>query len=645
MGGSTSGGLQPVAFTDVRIGGRFWAPRLEVNRTATLPHEYEQCEQTGRVDGFRLQWRPGVEPKPHFFWDSDLAKWIEAASYSLGTHSDPELATLLDRAVALIVSAQQPDGYLNVYFTVVEPEGRWADTRDAHELYCAGHLIEAGVAHFLGTGKRTLLDAVCRYADHIGRVFGRGPGQKPGYCGHEEIELALVRLWRATGEERYLNLARYFVDQRGQTPNWFEVERSSRGTPGHAEGFMGGMKHMPRYNQSHAPVSDQPEAVGHSVRAMYLYSAMADLALALHDNRLREACERLWADVTGRKMYVTGGVGSSAANEGFTSAYDLPNETAYAETCANVGLVFWAHRMLHLDCDRGYADVMERALFNAVVSGVSLDGRRFFYANPLASLGGAQRSDWFGCACCPPNVARLLASLGTYAYSTSEDELAVHLYLESQARVRVAGREVTVRQETDYPWDGRVTVRLEMSSPTAFALRVRVPAWCRRPSVRVNGAAADLGRATERGYARIERMWRDGDVLELDLPMPVERVHAHPAVAADLGRVALQRGPVVYCFESVDHPGLPLHRVFIPGDVDWEASFATGLLGGIVTLRGEGFLESEGAYGVGEIYRAEAPVRRRVALMAVPYCVWDNRAPGQMQVWMLDGGSGNTPSA
>ncbi len=629
--------LSPVPFTCVRIGGGFWAPRLETNRTATIPHEYTQCKETGRVDAFGLTWRPGAEPRPHFFWDSDLAKWIEAASYTLATRPDPALDALLDEVVALVVSAQRPDGYLNTYFTAVEPAGRWQDTRDAHELYCAGHLIEAGVAHFLGTGKRTLLDAVCRYADHIAQVFGTGPGQKPGYCGHEEIELALVRLWRATGEDRYLHMAAYFVDERGREPNWFEAERATRGTPGHFEGFMAAMRHRARYNQSHAPVREQAEAVGHSVRAMYLYSAMADLAGILGDPGLRQACERLWSDVTGRKMYITGGVGSSAANEGFTSPYDLPNETAYAETCANVGLVFWAHRMLHLECDARYADVMERALYNGVISGVALDGRRFFYANPLASLGGAHRSDWFGCACCPPNVARLLASLGGYAYSAGPDQIAVHLYLDSEARVRTAGQEIALRQVTDYPWDGRVTIRLSMAAPADLALRLRLPGWCRRPAVRVNGAAADGATRTERGYALIERRWQDGDTVELDLPMPVERVHAHPAVTADAGRVALQRGPIVYCFEGVDNPGVPLARAFLPAEAAYEAQRADGVLGGIVVLRGRGLFEDAADFPPGELYREgpRAPLRT-ADLVAVPYCVWDNRERGEMQVWMRE---------
>lgn len=623
----------PVSFRDVAVEGRFWEARLRVNREATIPHEYLQCKETGRVDAFRLDWKPGQEPKPHFFWDSDLAKWIEAASYSLASHRDPELDVLLDDVIALIASAQQPDGYLNVYFTAVEPGRRWSDLRDAHELYCAGHLIEAGVAHFQGTGKRTLLDAVCRYADHISGVFGHGPGQKPGYCGHEEIELALVKLYRATGEGRYLQLAQYFVNERGRSPNWFEVERRQRGADGHFEGFMAHIRDMARYNQSHAPVREQDQAVGHSVRAMYLYSAMADLAGETGEPALLHACARLWDDVTGRHMYITGGVGSSAANEGFTSDYDLPNPTAYAETCANVGLVFWAHRLLQIGCDGRYADVLERALYNGVLSGVSADGRSFFYANPLASDGAAHRQGWFGCACCPPNVARLLASLGEYVYSQAPGEVAIHLYVEGESHLTVDGRRVVLRQRTDYPWDGAVALTLGLAGAARFGLRLRIPAWCRGATLQINGERSDLNAALVAGYVRFEREWRDGDRVDLSLPMPVDRIYAHPDVAADAGCVALQRGPLVYCCEGVDNPGIALGRMHLPVGADLEAAFDPELLGGLVMVSGPAAVADAEAWG-SELYRADRPPLRAAHFRAVPYCAWDNREPGAMRVWL-----------
>jgi DUF1680 family protein len=628
--------LQAVPLTAVEFADRFWAPRLRLNREVTIPHAYAQCEQTGRIDAFRLQWRPGMEPRPHFFWDSDVAKWLEAACYAQATHPDPERGARIDQVVRCIASAQQPDGYLNTYFTVVEPQGRWTDLRDAHELYCAGHLIEAGVAHYAATGSRTLLDSVCRYADHIASVFGREPGKKRGYCGHEEIELALVKLYRATGQRRYLDLARYFVDERGASPNYFDLEAAARGTPGHFGDFMARMRDRHRYNQSHEPVRMQREAVGHAVRAMYLYAAMADLAREDGDASLRAACQRLWADVVGRHMYVTGGVGSSAANEGFTADYDLPNESAYAETCAAVGLVLWAHRMLLLEGDGRYADVMERALYNGVQSGISLDGRRFFYANPLASRGEAHRQEWFGCACCPPNAARLLASLGSYALSQGEDVVAVHLYAAGSARLRVGDADLCLRQRTDYPWDGHIVLELALSPPRRFTLGLRLPGWCRRPALRVQGEDQDVAAVAARGYAWLDREWRDGDVVELDLPMPVERVYAHPEVAAAAGRVALQRGPLVYCVEGVDHPGVPLHRLLLPRSAAFAPRFDSETLGGVVVLEGTGAVLTTDGRDEGCPYTWDRPRRQGVPLRAVPYFLWDNRAPGEMQVWLQE---------
>jgi len=619
---------KPVPFRDVSLEGRFWAPRLRVNREATIPHEYLQCKETGRVDAFRLDWKPGVEPKPHIFWDSDIAKWLEAASYSLATHPDADLDALVDLVVALVASAQQPDGYLNIYFTAVEPERRWSNLRDAHELYCAGHMIEAGVAHFEATGKRALLHVVCRYADYIDSVFGREPGKKRGYPGHEEIELALVKLYRATGEDRYIRLAQYFVDERGQRPRYFDLEHDENADEWQSD-------RRARYSQSHLPVREQDAAVGHSVRAMYLYSAVADLAGETGDADLLAAGRRLWEDVTGRHMYITGGVGSSASNEGFTTDYDLPNPTAYAETCANVGLVFWAHRLVQLDCDGRYTDVLERALYNGVISGVSTNGKKFFYANPLASNGRAHRADWFGCACCPPNVARLLASLGQYVYSVAPGEVAVHLYAEGSGRLVVDGHPVTVRQHTDYPWDGEVALALGLSAPARFALRLRIPDWCRGAAARVNGQEIDVAAATERGYARIAREWRDGDRVELSLPMPVERVYAHPDVAEDFGAAALQRGPLVYCFESVDNPGVPLPHTLLPREGAFTATFDPEVLGGVVVVNGTG-AAVEDASVEGGLYRTRRPELRTVALKGVPYSVWDNREPGAMRVWLRE---------
>ncbi len=363
----------PVSWKAVTIDDPFWTPHLEVNREQTLPLIYQISQETGRIDNFRLNWKPGMEPVPHIFWDSDVAKWLEAASYSLGTHHNPELEAKVDEVISLLVAAQQPDGYLNTYFTAVEPKKRWTNLRDWHELYCAGHLIEAAVAHFQATGKRVLLDALCRYADYIDSVFGTEPGKKRGYPGHEEIELALVKLSRVTGEKRYLQLSQYFVNERGwrvRQPHYFDIEARLRG-----EDPADFHHKTHEYSQSHMPVRGQDQVVGHAVRAMYLYSAMADLAHELHDQSLFDADQRLWEHLCTTRLYITGGLGSSRHNEGFTDDYDLPNETAYAETCAAIGFVLWNHRMLQLDCNARYADMLECALYNGVLSGVSLDGQ------------------------------------------------------------------------------------------------------------------------------------------------------------------------------------------------------------------------------------------------------------------------------
>ena len=455
--------LAPLGHKHVTFKDRFWAPRIETNRKVTLPIEYAQCRKTGRLAAWT--WKKGRPNPPHIFWDSDVAKWLEAVGYSLERHPDAKLEKLADGVIRDMARAQAADGYLNSHYQFVEPGKRWTNLRDCHELYCAGHLMEAAVAYSRATGKRTFLDVMCRYADCIDKTFGTRKGQKRGYCGHEEIELALVKLFHATGEARYLNLAKYFVDERGRHPNYFVEEASKRGDM-KLRPFMDA-KNL--YLQAHAPVRGQTEAVGHAVRAMYLCSGMADVAAGTGDASLRAACRRIWKSATQRRMYITGGIGSSRHGERFTCDYDLPNETAYAETCASIGLVFFAHRMLQAEADGEYADVMERALYNGVMSGVSLDGKHFFYANPLtahpvsyaARTGDDHgdhtdptRQEWFGCACCPPNIARLLASLGQYVYSQRGDVLYVHLYADGTASCNLAGQRVTVTQRTEYPWQG-----------------------------------------------------------------------------------------------------------------------------------------------------------------------------------------------
>lgn len=622
--------LSPVPFRRVGVTDAFWAPRLETNRRVTLPAEYRQMVKTGHLGAWT--WKPGQPRQPHIFWDSDLAKWIEAAAYCLATRPDRRLERQVDDAVERMGRAQGRDGYLNSHFLRVEPEKRWANLRDWHELYCAGHLMEAAVAYFEATGKRRFLDVMSRFADCIGRAFGPAKARSRGCCGHPEIELALVRLARATGEWRYLELAKHFVDVRGRKPNYFlqEAKRENR-KPADLAALL-----------ADVPVQQRTDATGHAVRACYLYSAMADVAAETGDRALLAACRRVWRSIVERRMYIIGGVGSTPFHEQFTFDYDLPNEEAYAETCANIALVFFAHRMLQIDADGQYADVIERALYNGVLSGVSLDGARFFYDNYLAVKPGyhefhqrksPRRQEWFGCACCPPNISRTLASLGQYVYSQSARELWVHLFVAGRSEVRLAGQMVTVEQATKYPWDGRVAIGIAPDRPAVFALDVRIPGWCRDARLAVNGRPLRLNAILRNGYARIRREWKRGDRVDLALAMPVERMEAHPSVRHDAGRVALQRGPLVYCLEEVDN-GKDLADLMVPRAARLVARFEPRLLGGVVTISGKA-LRRDTRDWKGRLYRVEGSSRlRTVPFKAVPYAMWANRDPGEMVVWI-----------
>lgn len=625
----------PPEIQQTTIEGGFWGPRLQVNRSHTIPHVYTQLLESGRIDAFRPDWNPAPELVARspwggslvMFWDSDVAKWVEAAACSLGSTPDPALEAQLDELIELIVGAQHADGYLNTWFTTVDPEGRWKNLRDWHELYCAGHLIEAAVAYYKATGKTRLLDSMRRYADYIGTVFGSGSGQLPGYCGHPEIELALVRLAEATGEQRYLDLSRYFVNQRGQQPHYYDQEALARGEA--PERFWA---RSYEYNQAHLPVREQTQVVGHAVRAVYLYCAMADLAMRDGDSSLMQSCERLWEHLTSTRSYVMGGIGTSRQNEGFTADYDLPNESAYAETCAAIGLVFWAQRMLQNKLDRRYTDMLELALYNAVLSGVSLAGEDFFYDNPLASDGKHHRQAWFACPCCPPNLARILASLGQYAYASNQNEIAIHLYIQGSARFTIAGHDVVVHQETNYPWDERVMLRVEPAALARFTLALRIPGWCQQPVLKLNNSHVPLTELRD-GYAYLEREWQPGDRLELLLPMPAERLYAHPAIKANLGRVALRRGPVIYCLEQVDHQH-PITRAMLPADAELHVAPGPDTLPDFPSLRTQAVLLSSQDWQT--LYRTSAPQTEAFELCAIPYFAWDNREPGAMLVWIQE---------
>lgn len=630
---------------NIQIAGGFWGHLMDVNRRVTLPIEYEQCRATGRIDAFDLKWKAGDPNPPHIFWDSDVAKWIEAAAYSLASHPDAELEQLVEGVIDRIARSQQSDGYLNTHYTAVEPEKRWTNLRDCHELYCAGHLIEAAVAHFEATGKRRFLDVMCRYADHIGRVFGTGEGQKRGYPGHEEIELALVKLWRATGEKRYLDLAKYFIDERGRQPHYFDLEAQTRG-----EDPSTFWAKTYAYCQALVPVREQREATGHAVRAMYLYCGMADVAAATGDKTLLAACKRLWRNLVRKQMHITGGLGPVQANEGFTCDYDLPNEGAYLETCAAIGLVFWAQRMLAAEFDGEVADVMERALYNGTISGVASDGKTFFYGNPLAAQPGFdgngrfvgkgyhyRRSEWFGCACCPPNIARMIAQFPLFLYSARAKELAVHLYAGSAGQVAVAGQMVHIAQETEYPWEETVVLCVTPEKAATWTLALRIPGWCRGAKLHVNGKPVAVAPIARKGYARLQREWHAGDRVTLVLPMPVERIEAHPAVRQDCGRIALQRGPVVYCIEEADN-GNNLNDLLLPADPEFTIQTGrSGILAGVPTIRAQAWRRDASEWQ-GRLYQPRqqrgTPQRAACSLTAIPYYLWANRAPGEMLVWI-----------
>ncbi len=625
-------GLGCAAVSRVRLGDGLLGDRQRVVIGHSIEQQYEQLKLTGRLDAMRLVFREGSDhPRPHEFWDSDIGKWIESASYALMQRRDADLEARIDAVISDISATQRADGYFNSFFQAVIPERVFTNLRDQHELYCAGHLIEAAVAYERATGKRSLLDVMLRYVEHIAGVFGNGPGQKRGYDGHPEIELALMRLYRQTGDERHLKLAEFFIDARGTTPHFFDAESEARNEKPHGADFHG-LRYD--YYQAHAPIREQRDIEGHSVRALYLLAGVVDVAWTTGDEALKRACLAMYDSCVDRRMYVNGGVGSTRHGERFTYDFDLPNESAYAETCANISLMFVAARLMNLTRDVRYADAMERALFNAVLPGVSLDGRSYFYANYLATdpkwqrferAYPAERQAWFGCACCPPNVARLLASLGSFMYSVAPGEVSVNLYADSI----IEHEGLLIRQTTNYPWDERV--RLSIEGEGKARLNLRIPGWCRRPVMKLNGRGVSLrGGRVVKGYASVEV--GAGDVVELTFPMPVERVYADVRVRHDVGRVALMRGPILYCVEEADVKS-PVETLELPRRAKVEAKWKPKLLGGVMMLEARGIRRCSAAKG---LYVTVAPKAEPVTIRWVPYYAWANRGVGQMVVWLRE---------
>ncbi|NKJ07466.1 beta-L-arabinofuranosidase domain-containing protein [Rhizobium sp. SG741] len=627
----------PADHSSVVFDGGFWQGWSETVRNVTIPTQHKRLEEEGFLEVLDFDRPAGPLVRPiqpsglsmqHFF-DSDFGKWIEAASYTLKAHPNAEIEAKIDDIVAKLEQGQMADGYLNSWFIRREPEKRWTNLRDLHEMYSMGHLLEGAVAYYEATGKGRFLDVMIRAVDHIIDTFGREPGKLRGYDAHEEIELALVKLYRVTRDPRHLKLATYFVDERGQMPSYYDEEARNRG-----EDPQDYVYKTYAYSQAHLPVREQQQVVGHAVRAMYLFSAMVDLAVENGDPVLKEACERLYDNLVGRQLYVTGGLGPSASNEGFTREFDLPNETAYAETCAAVALGFWSHRMAQIDLNSKFTDRLETVLFNGALSGISRDGEHYFYENVLESHGQHRRWKWHYCPCCPTNIARFITSLGQYFYSTKDSELAVHLYGTNSAELMIGDTFVRLKQETQYPWDGDIRLQLALEQPSHFTLHLRIPGWCRSAEILVNGMAVDLGACVTNGYAAITREWRNGDEVRISLSMPVDRIYAHPAVSEDGGRVALRRGPVVYCVEETDLGGEP-QRLRLPATSEISVRYDAGLLGGAAVLEGTA-LEAEDAGWENALYRTAPPALKKRPFKAIPYHLWANREAGAMAIWLQE---------
>jgi len=614
----------PVSYSAVKLTGGFWEQRQRLNREATLPAVYDRFAQTGRFAALRCDWDEDdpKSPKPHIFWDSDVAKWMEAAAYVLQKERDPALEQLVDDAIAQIEQNQESCGYFNSYFIAVDPENRFVN-RDAHELYCAGHLMEAAVAYNEATGKDTLLRCMCKYADYIEQVFVKEESAEFATCGHEEIELALLKLYRCTREPRYLELSRHFLERRGREEKDLQIA------------WM-----KPCYSQSHLPIREQETAEGHAVRAMYLYCAMADLEAETQDESLFTACDALFRNISEKRMYVTGGIGSSANGEAFTLDYDLPNASAYAETCAAIGLALFARRMSALAADSLYADVAERALYNGFLSGTSLDGRAFFYENPLerdpylhgrdvsVNQGGTrwpilERQEVFDCSCCPPNIARLVASLGDFLYSHDENTIFVHHYMQSDAAFAVGHAGVFLRQETEYPRNGRI--KLTVRSAKSKTLALRIPGWCENFTLQRDGEAVQRP-DVRRGYCYLP--CKDEEtVVQLNLEMRVRLLEANPAVQENAGRVAVMHGPFVYCLEEADN-GKYLRSLALAREPACTLVFDQEMQSYAIETQGWRRKSFEG------LYAKYAPRWEEQTLRLIPYFAFANRGAGEMVVWV-----------
>ncbi len=619
--------IQPVTFNHVHVHDEFWAPRIAINQEITIPYVLQKCRETGRIDNFvkAAGKKDPTNITEYPFDDTDVFKVIEGVSYALQVKPDAKLEQAVDSLITIIGEAQEPDGYLYTFRTMKPAKmhpwigaKRWEKDPDlSHELYNCGHLYEAAVAHFLSTGKKTLLNIAIKNADLLVKDFG--PGKAAYFPGHQVVEMGLARLYRVTGKKEYLALAKFFLDIRGN---------------GNIKGS--------EYNQSQKPVTDQHEAVGHAVRAAYMYTGMADVAALTGDASYIKAIDDIWSDVVNKKMYLTGGIGATGAGEAFGAAYHLPNMSAYAETCASIANVYWNNRMFLLHGDASYIDVMERVLYNGLLSGISQSGTRFFYPNPLASMGQHQRSAWFGCACCISNLTRFMPSVPGYVYAQDNNNVYVNLFMTNQADITLPAGKVTISQQTAYPWKGQVKIQVDVQKKTAFALRVRIPGWARQQPVpgdlyrfadykmvsipiRINGKAMTY--TVEKGYAVFNRTWNKGDVVEMDLPMEIEKVLANEKVKDDQGRFAFQKGPLVYCLEGPDNKDGAVQNIVMGQQAVVKENYEPQLLNGVLVLTAPASATSRQVNNT-ELLKTELQAK------AIPYYAWSNRGPSEMVVWI-----------
>ncbi|MCA1512719.1 beta-L-arabinofuranosidase domain-containing protein [Bradyrhizobium sp. NBAIM01] len=639
---------------DIQVSDPLIGKCQQLVRDVAIPYQWEVLNDRDReaipshaVENFRLAaGRASGEFQGTVFQDSDVAKWLEAAAWSLCQAPSPELEKAADELIELVAAAQCDDGYLNTYFTLNAPQERWTNLAECHELYCAGHLIEAGVAFFQATGKRRLLEVVRRLADHLDTVFGPERDQLHGYDGHPEIELALARLYEVTKEQRYLTLANYFVEQRGTKPHFYEIEYEKRQQSGVPKSDRTPwMITNKAYSQAHLPLSEQRSATGHAVRFVYLMTAVAHLARLRQNEEQRQACLRLWQNMVQRQIYVTGAIGSQGAGEAFSSDFDLPNDTAYAESCASIGLMMFARRMLEMELDSRYADVMERALYNTVLGSIAFDGRHYFYVNPLEVHPETLRSNgiynhvspvrrgWFGCACCPPNIARLFTSIGHYIYTARRDALYVNLYVGNRVAISVGGYALRLLMSGSYPWKDEVEIVVESAPPMAYTLALRLPEWCNAPQASINDEPVNCEPC--KGYLHIRRSWRQGDRVKVSLPMQVRRVYGHPQLRNLAGKVAIQRGPLIYCLEEADN-GTELHNVWLHPDSRFSLIEGTGLFNDKILLQAEGARLQHTHSEEAALYQYDKPrgQLKPQRLTFIPWFGWANRGEGEMRIWL-----------